>query len=239
VQPTGADLFGVTFLSPTNGYAVGDAGTILHFDGSGWHADRGGQLAGRAALYAVTKVGGGVVAVGANGVVLANPTGDPDSGWRKLNLPSTMTPNPAFYGVGGLPDGRMVVGGTNSALITGDINGPLSLFPAPAEGNFMDVKARALPGGRIELFASLAASTTNTKFSGSMPVALQSWMMHFDGDRWQDMDHAHRITVDPSHARAAVRDPVYAIALDPSGGPNGWAVGGEPANATDGAENQE
>lgn len=35
-SPTANNLYGLTIVSPTNGWAVGDGGTILHWDGTSW-----------------------------------------------------------------------------------------------------------------------------------------------------------------------------------------------------------
>ncbi|ANB33883.1 hypothetical protein M2324_002401 [Rhodovulum sulfidophilum] len=96
-------LFGLAADGEGRFWAVGDEGTILHFDGEGWHAEASGT---RFHLRAVTMLGDGrVLAAGANGTVLIRGH---DGAWSAGDCPVATTIHSALALA---PDDVLLAGG--------------------------------------------------------------------------------------------------------------------------------
>ncbi len=104
-MPQTEPLYAITFASADQGWAVGKAGTILHWDGVAWTAE-GSQT--NADLYDVAVVGDDFWAVGENGVLVHRN----QAGFWVL-----LTPHPTLRGVGFAgPDAGWAVGATGTVL---------------------------------------------------------------------------------------------------------------------------
>ena len=104
--PANAKLFGDWAIDSSDVFAVGDAGTILYYDGTSWSFRASGTTN---TLY---SMGPGVVVVGAGGTILRyDPTTD---SWG----PQTSGTTNALYGVARTPPGRtfVVVGAGGTIL---------------------------------------------------------------------------------------------------------------------------
>lgn len=81
-DPANTPLFDVTGAPDGQAWAVGDHGTILHFDGSAWRAETSGT---RVHLRSICRLEDGtILAAGGDGTVLIR---DGEGGWRKLDCP--------------------------------------------------------------------------------------------------------------------------------------------------------
>jgi hypothetical protein len=103
-------LFGVGGTSPNNVFAVGDAGTIRHYDGEGWSAQSSGTP------YRLYSVWNGVYAVGEGTTILRYFTGE---GWE-----TEMTGTPgALTSVWGISAGNAFAVGTGGIILHNDGEG--------------------------------------------------------------------------------------------------------------------
>lgn len=239
-KPARDNLYGVAFASAQVGYAVGDFGALVRYDAAGrapaecftggcWKADAKSGLVTQSHLYDVEAIGNGFVAVGANGALLINETGE-DGAWVKVGQVSTLlkpptspTP-PTLYAVDTLADGTIVAGGARSTLIVGRADAPFAFVSHPPEGTLLDLRARK-EGTTVKVIASLAPAGT-TKFDGTKGGTTRGWLVDFDGTRWRDLqESSNRLKALRILDDAMSRDPVYSIAIEP-GGRAGWAVGG-------------
>lgn len=225
----GEALFDVAFRSATDGVAVGEGGVLLRFDGSRWRIDAASRRVTKEALYAITVAGDRYVAVGGAGTVLVSS----GSGWRRVQGLTPMlrrgTQDPAdLYDVASLGDGRVVIGGGRSSLLTG---APESLAPlaAPPEGTIIALDARNTAAG-LRVLASV--SEESEKFAGSRLSVSSATLMSYDGAQWRDVHLTAPRSQYPTYEPSAPEDPPLSVAMDPSG-LSGWAVGGRVANAID------
>lgn len=132
-RPTGVDLNGVLALADDNVYAVGNAGTILRFDGKGWRRlpfTPPAEVQSAVSLYRIFARGPGDIWIsGSDGVLLHSTDGQ-----RFTPVPTGT--RAALLLLGGAPDGSIYTGGTDRTLLRG---GP---------GGFQPVE---LPGGTFFL----------------------------------------------------------------------------------------
>ncbi|MHB8510879.1 MAG: WD40/YVTN/BNR-like repeat-containing protein [Actinomycetota bacterium] len=215
---TSRALFSVAF-NGRNGYAVGANGVILRYSGGQWSVDPGSNLTSNA-LYKVAATPTGFIAVGAAATVLENH----GAGWRLgEHLASRITrPNydpPALNAAATLPDGSVVIGGAQSALLRRPAGSArFTQIPFPVEGTIL-----ALAGSSTALLASV--SDSDQKYIGPRLGAPAAQVLMFDGKGWHDMQLSAKqrliVGLDPSQPT----DALYGIALD-SSGRSGWAAGG-------------
>lgn len=245
--PSNATLYGVAFSTTGVGYAVGQGGAIVRYNGGSaaacattaacWTADTKADRT----LWSVAAIGSNsFVAVGDAGTVLLK---NGDGPWTKVSYVSNTLlarpggEPPALYAVDSLPGGDFVIGGDRSALVVarkpkaGESTDGANFFggyifelaPNPQEGAILALSARSTTP--LKLVASLAPTGTS-KFALSQGSATSGWLVDFDGARWSDLQRSsNRSKPMAALDDAMSRDPVYTIAADPDGR-SGWAVGG-------------
>lgn len=225
---TRSNLNGIA-LSGGRGFAVGDRGTILTFSGGGWSKDPSDGRFG-VHLYDVASMGPGFVAVGADATILVNPSGAP-GGWSRDDSLSTLissfpdTRRPTLLAVATTPSGAVAVGGASKfAAVRDPGQGFRPLSALNREGSILDLKVVSTARG-VEAFAIV--SDTDQRFRASATT-----LMHFDGSKWRDLDLSARRTTDTGTDIGGIPDPIFGLALEPSGR-SGWAVGGIVPNVTD------
>lgn len=224
-SPTNAALYGVAFRSADDGVAVGAAGTVLEYSGGAWRVDR--RSGSGPDLYAVVTTRDGYLAVGRDGAVLEGVAGR----WTVRREARAMllrpgAPNaPALYAAAALPDGGVLIGGQDSALLVRRADGSVGHFDAPVEGT---VLALAVSGRSV--VASVSAD--REKFRGDKPAALRGALLRHTGGRWRDVSLNRRLTLFRDQLDSSMfDDPVYGIAM--SSETLGWAAGGSPADLKD------
>lgn len=228
---TEQSLFATAFRSSSDGVAVGLGGTILRYDGERWRRDPDSGKATRKDLLAVAVTRDGYVAVGREAVLLERGAA---GGWvSRRDVASRAArpgePLPAFYAVATLPDGRVLVGGSQSTLLAGEPGGAYGRYAPPLEGTVVALAAGGSPGDPT-IVASLTPDAT--KYRAERPSLVRGSLMVGDGRTWRDGSLDRRITMFPSTDSSGFQDPIYSIALEP-GGRAGWGVGGTPAYTRD------
>lgn len=134
-------LFAITGGEDGRAWAVGDRGTILHYDGATWHAEVSGT---RAHLRAITALPDGrLLAAGGDGTVLIR---DPDAGWAVQ--PCGLHSN--FTAALTLPDGSVLLAGGRYFVDAGGFRGDLALWTA-------DGVTKLFEGAAFSRFRALAA----------------------------------------------------------------------------------
>jgi hypothetical protein len=201
---TPAALRGVSSVGPTEAWSVGDAGTVLRYDGVRWASVSSSTHANLASVYASK---GFAVAVGSGGSIIRYST---TTGSTWVTVTSGVTQD--LHGVAALGSGYVAVGNAGTILTSSDA---FSWSGAPAAGA-TDLNAvwaadathawavgtdAATSAGKIYFYNG---TTTNTAYS--MPgvelfgvwgtsasdvwavgvVGSNSVLLHFDGMTWTD-----------------------------------------------------
>jgi len=190
--PASAKLFGAWAIDATDVLAVGEAGTILYYDGTSWSFRASGTTN---TLYAM---GPGVVTVGAGGTILRyNPATD---AWS----PQTSGTTNALYGVTRTPPGgTFVVVGAAGAILHYDgtnwipqTSGTTATLYGVDKVPMVAVNFAVGAGGTILYYdgtswSSQTSGTANDLFfvvaiSGADVYALGAGgtILHYDGTTW-------------------------------------------------------
>lgn len=227
---TTKSLYGVAFKGRA-GYAVGADGVILRHNGTRWSVDpAGGKLTTRT-LYAITATPNGFLAVGDEATVLEN-TG---SGWKVAPSIVSLVKRPrlrapALFAATTAPDGSVLIGGAQSALLRrapGDTFRPTA---KPVEGTIISMAAGIDDKG-LRITASV--SLKPLKYSGDRLNVADAVVLALDASGWHDVQMGTRRSIyPPTNDPSAANDTIYGVATDPDGGA-GWAVGGVPGTLPD------
>lgn len=221
---SGPSLFGVDFRTPTEGVAVGLAGSIVRLDGTTVRRD---PASGRFKdLYAIHATGDGYVIVGSDGTWIEGVPGAwrlrPEA--RRLLIRENAPVAPTLYTIAELADGRVVAGGQDGSILVRE-GGVLRLLDAPLEGTVL-----ALAASGNQLVASVSPDAS--KYNGERLGALRGTIMKLEGTRWRDVAFARRVTpLRGASDSASFEDPVFSIAMSP--GLRGWGAGGTPPDVPD------
>lgn len=117
--PENTPLFDIAGREDGHAWAVGDRGTILHYDGQGWSAETSGTRAHLRSVIALAD--GRVMASGGNGTVLIR---SPQGEWTPLSCPVGSN----FTASAQLEDGLVLLAGGRYFVDPGGFRGDLVLF---------------------------------------------------------------------------------------------------------------
>lgn len=190
-SPTRASLHAIAWLRPELAFAVGDAGTILRFDGRIWNLDRGARGLTDATLESIVGTGDAAIAVGRDGTILRFASG----AWRVDPASGSVTDR-ALHAAAMLTDGTELIGG----------DGPATLFERPrGQGAWRRV---ALPVGTYD--ETVYSSMTAMSDGGAIAAGSIGFLLKRDADGTWTTDGLGALA-SPIHALAARNGTVIAV----------------------------
>jgi len=233
--------------APLQGYAVGDGGTTVRFDGSHWVVQP--PLTQRR-LLAVTATGRDFVVAGDNGTIAV----DNGAGWVAAPTPAeAVDPNfdcgdfAPLDAATTAPDGTVLLGGRYSTLLERDPSDPELSFHVngnPPEGAIHALGARRDGAGRLHILAAVAPDAlgewmlrnNNLDQCAARPIDYNGWLVASDGGPWRDSQLSDVVVIPDDYSTSGGRPPdstyndlpvqrsmVQAVAM--GGTSDGWAVG--------------
>ncbi|HXA28568.1 MAG TPA: hypothetical protein VN193_07450 [Candidatus Angelobacter sp.] len=235
--------------APLQGYAVGDGGTTVRFDGSHWVVQ---PPVTQRRLLAVVATGRDFVAAGDNGTIAV----DNGAGWVGAPTPAeAVDPNfscgdfAPLAAAAAAPDGTVLLGGRYSTLLERDpSDGELSFHvnANPPEGAIHGLSARRDGAGRLHILAAVAPDAlgewmlrnVNLDECAVRPTDYNGWLVASDGGPWRDSQLSDVVVspddysaysssrpADSTYNDAPVRrSPVQAVVMGGSAS-DGWGVG--------------
>jgi hypothetical protein len=111
--PIGYTLASIVAFSPSDVWAVGDAGTVVHFDGASWRVDPTPICDGLASLWGTSATN--LWAVGTNGRIVHRDA----IGWHVVDSGTCA----ALFAVWGSPTGTIWIAGDKGTVLRGDTHG--------------------------------------------------------------------------------------------------------------------
>lgn len=194
--PQGNQLRGIWGAAPDDIWAVGDGGTILHYDGATWSAPVPIGAATKNDLYTIYGTSAkDIWAAGANGTLIhydgQNWSSAPDSGART---------DQALYGIWG--------SGPNDYWAVGE----------PSKGALIVLHYDG-KGWSVGAVMGILPATTLYSVWGSGPtdiwaVGAQGFIIHYGGTSWADASGSPRVTNnDLRTISGTARDRIYALGL--------------------------
>lgn len=226
-RPTTNNLYGIRMVSQTCGYAVGDAGTILQWDGSSWTGVSNPATYPLRAVDA-SKSGDRVLVVGDRGTTLVYSNGT----WAQKNLSTTnalrtccvVSADVMFVGGDNGDLFKSTNGGQNWTRITATSGVIRSIcFADATHGLFTSDGGKVYyttdAGDHWTLGTGIIATANLTHCA--LPTATEAWACNNDGDVFRSNDGGATwsvaIDLGPS-------EDWNSVAMTPGG--SGWVVGG-------------
>ena len=203
------------------GWAVGAAGTVLHFNGQSWSTEELPSEDAGSDVTSVAVAGGDAFAVAGGELVTLTPGGK----WEPVSFAGGAKPDPeTLHLVAGLPDGGVVAAGFSELLLRQstqrDPTGRFEFAPQPIQG-WPVALAPFEAGGQLRTYLSLAPTADADE---SFPPG-DGQLLREGESGWEDLSRSQYAGGEASGDGAVKSDPVLAVATG-SEGEHAWAVGG-------------
>jgi PKD repeat protein len=165
-------LYGIWGTSPSNIYAVGQDGAIMHYDGATWTAETSGTTEKLNAIWGVTEpvTETNIYAAGENGILLHKTAAGTTWGTEPLN--SNNFGNTDLYSVRGSSASNVYLGSNNGYFLRFNGTEWTEFDPNP-------------PTGSSKIAGIWAFSSTNLYCSTA--AGSYGRLFHYDGEKWDLM----------------------------------------------------